>query len=174
MWQDHMKEPAQTEETKTENFAELLDSDEINNDDRHIPTKRAPHSTLLPPSKIRNNNNDKKSLDTLISRKLSQGKIRPEGKIDLHGLNQQEAYTTLCDYIEHAHKKGKKYILVVTGKGKSLKQPQDWFTPSAGVLKRNLPHWIKTPPLKDFVIDAISAHSKHGGGGAFYVILKNK
>ncbi len=170
LWLDHMKQPNKSPPQEIEDFAALLDNTKINNDDGLQPTKKTP-LPIIPNTKNKHDNNE--PLDTSIARKLSQGKIKPEGKLDLHGLTQQEAYIMLCDYIEHSYNQNKKYVLIVTGKGKNIKQPQDWFTPRIGVLKQKLPHWIKTRPLQHYVIDAITAHPKHGGG-AFYVILKKK
>lgn len=174
LWLDHMKQTKDPTHQEIEDFATLLDEIESEADiPIPKPTKKVAQREDTKVV-IKNQHTNQEPLDQAMARKLSQGKIKPEGKIDLHGLNQHQAYNALCNYIEERYHQGKKYILVVTGKGKSIKQPQNWFTPSVGVLKQKLPYWIKTKPLQYFIIDAIPAHPKDGGGGAFYVVLKKK
>ncbi|MEC7257418.1 MAG: Smr/MutS family protein, partial [Pseudomonadota bacterium] len=41
-----------------------------------------------------------------------------------------------------------------------------------GILRRQVPHWLTTPPLAQAVLDFTPAHIRHGGEGAFYVYLR--
>lgn len=129
-------------------------------------TKMQPHRVEKPPHK--------EPLDRSIERKLKQGKINPDTTIDLHGLNQHEAHSRLCKTVKQAYEKGNRHILVITGKGKSTAKAEDWLTPGKGVLKQKLPQWIQTQPLKSIVIDCVTANPKHGGSGAYYLILRKK
>jgi DNA-nicking Smr family endonuclease len=40
------------------------------------------------------------------------------------------------------------------------------------VLRRQVPHWLKLPELRDYVIGFESAHIAHGGEGALYVRVR--
>jgi DNA-nicking Smr family endonuclease len=42
------------------------------------------------------------------------------------------------------------------------------------VLRRQVPHWLALPELRDFVIGFEEAHLAHGGEGALYVRLRRQ
>ncbi|TMV57687.1 DNA mismatch repair protein MutS, partial [Thioclava sp. BHET1] len=41
-----------------------------------------------------------------------------------------------------------------------------------GILRRQVPQWLRMAPLCPLVLDVTEAHFRHGGGGAYYVYLK--
>ena len=41
-----------------------------------------------------------------------------------------------------------------------------------GVLRSQLPHWLEAPSLRPYIAALRPAHPRHGGGGAWYVILR--
>ncbi len=117
-----------------------------------------------------------KDADHNWQRKLRRGRIRPDGKIDLHGLSQDRAYDALNRYIDKAHKNGKRFILVVTGKG-GVKSPyghtsHSEYTQRRGILKTNVPRWLSQGELARRIVSYYTANEEHGGEGALYVILK--
>ncbi len=97
-------------------------------------------------------------------RKLARGRLPLEASIDLHGLTQSQAYGLLHGFIARAHAKGLRHVLVVTGKGAS--------SGSDGVLRRAVPHWLRTPEFRGMASGCESAARGHGGDGAFYVRLR--
>ncbi len=117
-----------------------------------------------------------KDADHNWQRKLRRGRIKPDGKIDLHGLSQDRAYDALNRYIDMAHKKGKRFILVITGKGgiKSGCDPisRQEYVRGRGILKTNVPRWLSQGELAKRIISYYTANEEHGGDGALYVILK--
>jgi len=173
LWLATIGEDPNTAETyETENFAELLDQKQA----EHInaPVKKeipppAPDTPKPLPHKPHN-----EPLDKSIERKLKQGKIAPDAVIDLHGLNQTQAHAQLNRTLSNAYNTDKRVVLVITGKGKAQSKAEDWLQKGQGILKQKLPQWVKVAPLKDIVIDAVSCHAKHGGSGAYYVIIKKK
>jgi len=166
------EDPDKAPPQETENFAELLDQKQPEHSHAPVQKQEPPAiSKTAPASKHKPHN---EPLDKSIERKLRQGKIAPDAVIDLHGLNQQQAYDQLNRTLTNAHNMGKRVVLVITGKGKGQSKAKDWITPGQGVLKQKLPQWVKVAPLKHIVIDAISCHAKHGGSGAYYVIIKKK
>ncbi|MEQ9814703.1 MAG: Smr/MutS family protein, partial [Azospirillaceae bacterium] len=46
------------------------------------------------------------------------------------------------------------------------------FTGGKAVLKSKLADWLNDPPLRDKVLAFYPAQPRHGGEGAFYVLLK--
>ncbi|TJV29681.1 MAG: DNA mismatch repair protein MutS, partial [Mesorhizobium sp.] len=57
------------------------------------------------------------ALDEPTLEKLSKGRLPIEGRVDLHGLSQDEAYSLLFSFLHRAHAGGIRYVLVITGKG---------------------------------------------------------
>ena len=109
---------------------------------------------------------DRKSFD-----QMKRGKLRPEGKIDLHGMTLDRAHPALTRFILSAQAQGKRLVLVVTGKGK--RRDDDGPIPVRhGVLRHQVPEWLSMPPLSPAVLQVTQAHLRHGGGGAYYVYLR--
>lgn len=112
-------------------------------------------------------------MDRKTHQNLKRGKLKPEGKIDLHGMSLDQAHPRLTSFIMRAQADGKRLVLVVTGKGK----PRDDGGPipvRLGVLRHQVPQWLTTPPLSQIVLQISEAHLRHGGGGAYYVYLKRR
>jgi DNA-nicking Smr family endonuclease len=89
---------------------------------------------------------------------LRRGRLEPDSRIDLHGLTQDGAYRALVGFLSRAQAGGEKLVLVITGKG--------------GVLRKALPLWLGERDMRALVAGANEAHVKHGGAGAFYVLLR--
>ena len=103
--------------------------------------------------------------------KLKRGKLRPEGRIDLHGMTLDRAHPALNGFIMDAHARGKRLVLVITGKGKIRDEPGPIPT-RTGILRHQVPRWLHAPPLGQVVMQVTGAHLKHGGEGAYYVYLR--
>ncbi|MEL7280623.1 MAG: Smr/MutS family protein [Pseudomonadota bacterium] len=111
---------------------------------------------------------DKKAYD-----RLKRGKLKPQGRIDLHGMTMDQAHPALIAFIMSSYAKERRLVLVITGKGQG--KDRDDFGPipeRPGILRRNVPHWLQTPPLSQVVLQVSEAHGRHGGGGAYYVYLR--
>jgi DNA-nicking Smr family endonuclease len=89
---------------------------------------------------------------------LRRGGLEPEARLDLHGLTHDGAYRALLRFLFGAQAAGHKLVLVITGKG--------------GVLRERLPLWLGQAELQPLVAGVNKAHVKHGGDGAFYVLLR--
>jgi DNA-nicking Smr family endonuclease len=104
------------------------------------------------------------ALDEPTLEKLSKGRLPIEGRVDLHGLTQDEAYSLLFSFLHRAHAGGIRYVLVITGKGSS--------SGGDGVLRRAVPAWLSTPAFRPLVSSHDHAARNHGGSGALYVRLR--
>lgn len=103
--------------------------------------------------------------------KMQRGKLKPEAKIDLHGMTLSRAHPELIDFMMRAHAKGARLVLVITGKGRD--RDEDGPIPiRRGILRHQVPAWLAAPPLGQIVLDIRTAHLRHGGEGAYYVYLK--
>ncbi len=110
-------------------------------------------------------------MDAKAFTRMSRGKLSPEARIDLHGLTLAEAHPELIRFILNAQSQGLRLVLVITGKGKRFED--DGPIPQrVGVLKHNVPQWLRMPPLGPAILQVAEAHLKHGGSGAYYVYLR--
>lgn len=110
-------------------------------------------------------------MDAKAHRRMTAGKLRPEGKLDLHGMTLDRAHPALHRFLMDAHGEGKRLVLVVTGKGKRKDQGGP-IPERTGVLRHQVPQWLRLPPLAALVLQVREAHRSHGGGGAYYVYLR--
>lgn len=97
-------------------------------------------------------------------RKIAKGRLPIDASIDLHNLTQDQAHGRLLSFLQQAHQRRCRHVLVVTGKGRSAN--------SEGILRRMLPHWFATPPFSHLVSGFRHAARDHGGEGAWYVRLR--
>jgi DNA-nicking Smr family endonuclease len=110
-------------------------------------------------------------MDAKAFGKMTRGKLVPDARIDLHGMTLAEAHPELIRFILNAQGAGARLVLVITGKGKRgadhgpIPQRQ-------GVLRHQVPHWLRLPPLGPAVLQVAEAHLRHGGAGAYYVYLR--
>jgi len=115
-------------------------------------------------------------LDGGTKRRLEQGELDPQARIDLHGMTEAAAHRALITFIRGAAGRGLRLVLVVTGKGLPV-DPYEPFdlelnTRRRGVLKTMTPRWLCEPELARLVADIRTAHRRHGGEGALYVYLR--
>jgi len=110
-------------------------------------------------------------MDQKAFTRMKRGKLRPEGKLDLHGMRIDSAHPALIRFILSAQASGKRLVLVVTGKGKDRDEPGPIPTPR-GVLRHQVPQWLALSPLAQAVLQITPAHISHGGSGAYYVYLR--
>ena len=110
-------------------------------------------------------------MDSKAFGRLKRGKIRPEGRIDLHGMTLDRAHPALTKFILGSHAKGRRLVLVITGKGK-MRDEGGQIPVRHGVLRHQVPQWLSMPPLSAAVLQVSQAHISHGGGGAYYVYLR--
>ena len=118
---------------------------------------------------------DALSIDRRSAQKLRRGKLAIEGRLDLHGMTQDEAYHALSGFITSSVRRGHKYVLIITGKGsfRSLRDGRMFETPT-GVLRDQLPKWLAAPSLRRHIQAIQHAARHHGGDGAFYVLLRRE
>lgn len=118
-------------------------------------------------------------------RKLSTGRIKIAARIDLHGMRQHEARGALLHFLNSAHQRGHRWVLVITGKGGAIRshldhdtiEPEDpmrigYGADARGVLRRVVPGWLEEPQFRAIVVSHTAAAPHHGGEGARYVQLR--
>ena len=103
--------------------------------------------------------------------RMKRGKLKPEGRIDLHGMTLDRAHPALNRFILTAQASGKRLVLVITGKGKHRDDGGPIPT-KFGVLRHQVPQWLRMAPLAGLVMQVSESHIRHGGQGAYYVYLR--
>ena len=110
-------------------------------------------------------------MDRKAFTRMKRGKLKPEARLDLHGLRLDRAHGALVQFILSSQAAGRRLVLVITGKGKRRDDGGPIPTPR-GVLKHQVPQWLALPPLAQAVLQVSQAHVSHGGEGAYYVYLR--
>jgi DNA-nicking Smr family endonuclease len=98
--------------------------------------------------------------------RVARGKEDIDGRLDLHGLTQSEAHAALLRFLRQAGGRGARLVLVITGKGARGGEGE------RGVLRRQVPQWLRLPEFRALVIGFEQAHVAHGGEGALYVRVR--
>ncbi|MEM6603740.1 MAG: Smr/MutS family protein, partial [Pseudomonadota bacterium] len=95
----------------------------------HPERAKAPHATetrailksvqnsyISSPKKTSQHEN--KNAEKNLAKQMRRGLFQYQAKIDLHGYSQDQAYDALYDFFERNYRAQKRYLLVITGKGK--------------------------------------------------------
>jgi DNA-nicking Smr family endonuclease len=98
---------------------------------------------------------------------LSRGRKEIEARLDLHGMTQTRAHRALSGFLQRAHIEGLTFVLVITGKGRTVGAESE-----RGVLRRQVPLWLNRPEFRSLVVGFEEAHIGHGGEGALYVRIR--
>ena len=80
-------------------------------------------------------------------------------------MTQGEAHAALAAFMKEAAARGVRNLLIITGKGRDDNE---------GVLRMQLKIWLDALPQAALIRDIRQAAPRHGGAGAFYVMLKRK
>jgi DNA-nicking Smr family endonuclease len=115
--------------------------------------------------------NAKITMDRKAFDQMKRGKLKPEDRLDLHGLTLDRAHSLLTQFILSAYGNGQRLVLIITGKGKS-RDDGGPIPVRFGVLRHQVPQWLAMAPLSSAVLQVTQAHNRHGGGGAYYVYLR--
>lgn len=97
-------------------------------------------------------------------RPVRRGRLAVEARLDLHGHTQDAAFRELAGFLLAQQAMGARCVLVITGKGRL----------GGGVLRSRFLDWIASPDIRPLLAGFSRAHVRHGGEGAFYLLLKAK
>lgn len=104
-------------------------------------------------------------LDHRSAQRLKRGELAIEGRLDLHGMTQEEAHDALNRFVARMHGDGRRVVLIITGKG---------ARDGEGILRRAVPRWLAEPRCRPLVVATSEAQPRHGGAGALYILLRRK
>jgi DNA-nicking Smr family endonuclease len=106
-----------------------------------------------------------RGLDSKIFQQLKAGRLSPEGHLDLHGQNADQALDSLLFFMRESYLAGRRMVLVIPGRGKNSPR-------GLSILRQELQSWLTREPLKRIVLAFCTAQPKDGGAGALYVLLR--
>jgi len=115
-------------------------------------------------------------IDGRTAKKLRQGELEPDARLDLHGFTQESAHRTLSNFVTSCRSRGLRLVLVVTG---GVTSPVAGFDlgfgrAPRGVLRNLVPRWLRESGMAGHVLATQTANRRHGGDGALYVYLRKR
>jgi len=102
-----------------------------------------------------------------LKQRITRGSHALDARLDLHGMTQAAAHHALLGFLRAAQGRGCRIVLVITGKGSGDPGGE------RGVLRRQVPHWLRLPEFRSLIVGFESAGVGHGGEGALYVRLRS-
>jgi DNA-nicking Smr family endonuclease len=111
-----------------------------------------------------------KTFDRDVDRALAKGKRTPQAKLDLHGMTLAAAERAVTHFLADASERGLRVVLIVTGKGLRLEGGRVF----GGRIRAEFPGWLERAENRARVSGVRTAHTRHGGSGAFYVLLRRR
>jgi DNA-nicking Smr family endonuclease len=110
------------------------------------------------------------SFDRDVDRALSKGRRAIEARLDLHGMTVAAAERAVTRFIADASEQNRRVVLIVTGKGLRLEGGRVF----GGRIRAEFPGWLERAENRARVAGVRPAHPRHGGSGAFYVLLRRR
>jgi len=132
-----------------------------------IPAIPAPKAVLPPPR------TPVAMLDDAWERRITGGTIVPEMSVDLHGHTLAAAHSRLNQMLGMAIARGVRVLLVVTGNPRPA--PANPHEPrTRGAIRSEIGDWLALSGHADAIASVRTAHPRHGGKGALYIILRRR
>lgn len=139
------------------------------------PDKPKAHHLVPSPKTIKKPAPSIRHLEQSANHKnVRRGKVQIDDTLDLHGLTQIAAQARLEGFIIKSVWENMRCVLVITGKGDFFNAPKDIMRAPKGILRERFREWLDAPNLRPFIAGISQANLKHGGAGAFYVLLKRR
>jgi DNA-nicking Smr family endonuclease len=116
-------------------------------------------------------------------KRLRKKRLKPEARIDLHGLTVSNAEAAVRDFVYTCYEEERRLILIVAGLGKKNCQSRyknkfsdDRFSDNeflrTGIINRELPLWLSHSTMRKYISGLSNATKACGGEGAFFVYLR--
>jgi DNA-nicking Smr family endonuclease len=110
------------------------------------------------------------AFDRSVDRALARGLRAPEATLDLHGLTLAAAERAVARFLVESVEQGRRVVLIVTGKGMRLEGGRVF----GGRIRAEFPGWLDRPDNRALIAGFRTAHPRHGGSGASYVLLRRR
>jgi DNA-nicking Smr family endonuclease len=113
---------------------------------------------------------DDQNFDRDTARALGRGKLVPQASLDLHGMTLVAAERAVANFLDAALAQDLRIVLIVTGKGARLEGGRVL----GGRIRAEFVGWLNRADNRSRVRGVRPAHPRHGGSGAFYVLLRRR
>ena len=111
------------------------------------------------------------SIDKATLRRFKREEFPVEAVLDLHGLNEDQAFNKVDKFIPQCYSQGKRCVIIITGKGLSNHNPDNIFA-TKGLLKKQVPQWLNMSRLHSLILIYKHPSERLGGSGALYILLR--
>jgi DNA-nicking Smr family endonuclease len=113
---------------------------------------------------------DRLGLDSTWDRKLARGALVPDFTLDLHGHTLASAHSRLDHGLTQAKALGARTVLLITGKSRPAEAADRGER--RGAIRAKVLDWLAAGPHASSIAAIRTAHRRHGGEGALYLILR--
>lgn len=110
------------------------------------------------------------TLDGSWDKRLSRGLVQPDLVVDLHGHSLSTAYSHLDQRLEQAVMSEARILLLITGKAP---EGERWPI-KRGAIRAAVGDWLAASRHAGDIAAVRSAHPRHGGAGALYIVLRRR
>jgi len=114
------------------------------------------------------------TLDASWDRRLARGLVAPDAAVDLHGHNLADAYAVLDRRLEAAIAAGDRLVLLITGKPPAEHGRHAVRPAVRGAIRAAVGDWLAASRHAGDIAAVRSAHPRHGGAGALYIVLRRR
>jgi DNA-nicking Smr family endonuclease len=109
------------------------------------------------------------TLDGTWDRRLARGAVAPDLSVDLHGHNLATAWHLLDRRLEQAIATEARLLLLITGKPPGPERPV-----KRGAIRAAVGDWLAASRHAGAIAAVRTAHPRHGGAGALYIVLRRR
>lgn len=100
-------------------------------------------------------------LDNTQWKRLNQGRIPINARLDLHGHTVQDAFEAFCSFMSRAKSHHWRCVEIITGLGSGLR---------GGMIRQEFPYWLQRREIKSLILSVVYTHS--GNHGAVRILLR--
>lgn len=111
------------------------------------------------------------TLDAGWDKRLARGLVSPDRTVDLHGHGLHSAYLLLDQELGRAIADEARLVLLITGKPPRAESERPH---ARGAIRAAVGDWISASRHSGRIAAVRSAHPRHGGAGALYIILRRQ
>ncbi|WP_342029296.1 Smr/MutS family protein [Sphingomonas sp. CFBP 13720] len=133
-----------------------------------LPARPMPRPGAVVTAPIRAPRQPGPHLDGSWDRRLARGVVSPDTTVDLHGHSLASAHALLNRALGEAIAAGARVLLLITGKPRV----DAGKTAGRGAIRAAVHDWIGASAHADHIVSIRTAHPRHGGTGALYLILR--
>ena len=109
------------------------------------------------------------TLDGTWERRLRSGSVQPDRIVDLHGLGLDRAWQAIDVALDRAIDAGDRVVLLITGHHRPGEPPVP-----RGRIRAAVHDWLAVSRHSGRIAAVRGAHSRHGGGGSLYIVLRRR